>query len=77
MLIDTRHEPPRDGPGANGWRPNALLWSRAAAALGCFGASYTVAGFGAYLLLIAAFVLGVRAVTLALPYGRGLGDHRQ
>jgi hypothetical protein len=76
VLIDDR-VPPLSEPGRPLWEPDWAVWSRVLGALAAAVGSSLTGGLLAYALLCAAVALAAGACSRALPYWRGLGEHRQ
>jgi hypothetical protein len=74
LLIDDRPPSPPERPP---WEPNwhVVAWLVAAGVVG-YAALNAHGAIGAGLLVVAFGVL-CRALTVALPYGEGLTEHRQ
>jgi hypothetical protein len=77
LLVDTRDRRPPPGPERPPWEPNWPMWAWIAAALATAVAAAGTGGFVAYLLVCATIACACRAVSVALPYGQGLREHRQ
>lgn len=79
LLIDERPPPP-SGPSGPRWRPSRRAVEVAARLVlaGTLLAGADVAGgFGGYLASLGGLVAVCSAANRALPYGRGLKEHRQ
>jgi Protein of unknown function (DUF3325) len=78
LLIDDRTPPPPPSrPERPVWDPDWRIvgWVAAAVALGV--AASVTAGIASFVLVCATLACAAHAVTLALPYGEGLREHRQ
>ena len=74
MLIDDRLPPQYDRPV---WEPDWRLWAWVLAAVAAFVGSSATGGLVAYVLLCAGVAFAAHACSRALPYWRGMGEHRQ
>jgi hypothetical protein len=59
------------------WEPDWRVWRPGAAALAAGLGASQVEGAAAFALVVLAFGLACRALAAPLPYGEGLGEHRQ
>jgi hypothetical protein len=76
VLIDDR-VPPFSEPGRRVWEPDWHVWSWVLAAVVAGVAAALSSGLAGYVLLCVTVGCAAEALSRAVPYGRGLGEHRQ
>ena len=77
LLIDDRTPPPPIRPERPVWDPDWRIVGWVAAAVVSGVAASMTAGVVSFGLVCATLACAAHAVTLALPYGEGLREHRQ
>jgi hypothetical protein len=76
-LLAYVHSRPGERPERSPWEPDWRVWRPLLSAVTAALAASRVAGAAAYVLVVAAFGLGCRALDAALPYRDGLREWRQ